>query len=235
MALWPNGWDLNLLVQACPTVHIERYFMNTVWIAVGSWICQIIVATTAGYALAVLRPQGSRHPLRPGPGDALRALDRAAGAALPDRPERADREHQAGRYFLGGLAAVRCQRLQRGDHQALLRQPAAGDLRGGRGRTAPGRSGSSGRSACRCRGRSSAWSLCSRSSRRGRTTSGRCWYSRPRPTSRCRFGSLPSSGESELDLFLASLAIATLFPIILFLIFQRMFLKGDNLSGAIKG
>jgi multiple sugar transport system permease protein len=39
----------------------------------------------------------------------------------------------------------------------------------------------------------------------------------------------------QLDLFLASLAIATLFPIALFLIFQRMFLKGDNLSGAIKG
>ena len=39
----------------------------------------------------------------------------------------------------------------------------------------------------------------------------------------------------QLDLFLASLAIATLFPIVLFLIFQRMFLKGDSLSGAIKG
>jgi multiple sugar transport system permease protein len=39
----------------------------------------------------------------------------------------------------------------------------------------------------------------------------------------------------ELDLFLASLAVATLFPIILFLIFQRMFLNGGGLSGAIKG
>ena len=39
----------------------------------------------------------------------------------------------------------------------------------------------------------------------------------------------------QLDLFLASLAIATLFPIALFLIFQRMFLSGGGLSGAIKG
>jgi len=39
----------------------------------------------------------------------------------------------------------------------------------------------------------------------------------------------------QLDLFIASLAIATLFPIALFLIFQRMFLRGGDLSGAIKG
>lgn len=39
----------------------------------------------------------------------------------------------------------------------------------------------------------------------------------------------------QLDLFIASLAIATLFPIALFLIFQRMFLRGGGLSGAIKG
>jgi multiple sugar transport system permease protein len=42
-------------------------------------------------------------------------------------------------------------------------------------------------------------------------------------------------GNIQLDLFLASLAIATLFPIALFLIFQRMFLRGGGLSGAIKG
>jgi len=40
---------------------------------------------------------------------------------------------------------------------------------------------------------------------------------------------------TELDIFLAALAIATLIPIALFLIFQRMFLGGGGLSGAIKG
>jgi multiple sugar transport system permease protein len=40
---------------------------------------------------------------------------------------------------------------------------------------------------------------------------------------------------TELDIFLAALAIATLIPIALFLVFQRMFLSGGALSGAIKG
>jgi multiple sugar transport system permease protein len=40
---------------------------------------------------------------------------------------------------------------------------------------------------------------------------------------------------TQLDVFLAALAIATLIPIVLFLIFQRMFLKGGDLSGAVKG
>jgi multiple sugar transport system permease protein len=40
---------------------------------------------------------------------------------------------------------------------------------------------------------------------------------------------------TPLDIFIAALAIATLIPIILFLIFQRMFLQGGDLSGAVKG
>jgi len=40
---------------------------------------------------------------------------------------------------------------------------------------------------------------------------------------------------TELDIFLAALAIATLIPIALFLVFQRMFLSGGALSGAVKG
>src|SRR4029078_1270962 len=39
----------------------------------------------------------------------------------------------------------------------------------------------------------------------------------------------------ELDVFLAALLIATVIPIGLFLIFQRIFLRGSGLSGAIKG
>jgi len=39
----------------------------------------------------------------------------------------------------------------------------------------------------------------------------------------------------ELDVFLAALAISTAIPIVLFLVFQRMFLRGAGLSGAIKG
>jgi multiple sugar transport system permease protein len=47
---------------------------------------------------------------------------------------------------------------------------------------------------------------------------------------------LPSiQPTTELGPFLASLAIATLIPIILFLLFQRTFLSGGGFGGAVKG
>jgi len=60
MALWPHGFDLSLFATAWTRTHIDRYLLNTVWIALGSWIVQIVVATTAGYALSVLRPRFHR-------------------------------------------------------------------------------------------------------------------------------------------------------------------------------
>jgi multiple sugar transport system permease protein len=59
MALWPHGFDLSFLGRAWSQTHIDRYFLNTVWIAIGSWACQLTVATTAGYALSVLKPRFS--------------------------------------------------------------------------------------------------------------------------------------------------------------------------------
>lgn len=60
MALWPNGFDLTLFATAWTRTHIDRYLLNTVWIALGSWVVQIVVATTAGYALSVLKPRFHR-------------------------------------------------------------------------------------------------------------------------------------------------------------------------------
>ena len=60
MALWPNGFDLGQLATAWSRTHIDRYLLNTIWIAVGSWIVQIVVATTAGYTLSVLKPRFHR-------------------------------------------------------------------------------------------------------------------------------------------------------------------------------
>jgi multiple sugar transport system permease protein len=57
MALWPNGIDIDNLATAWNRVHIDQYFLNTVLIALGAWFVQIVVATTAGYALSVLRPR----------------------------------------------------------------------------------------------------------------------------------------------------------------------------------
>ena len=59
MALFPNGVDWTALSRAWsdPQVGIGTQFLNTLWVAVGSWGVQLLVATTGGYALAVLRPK----------------------------------------------------------------------------------------------------------------------------------------------------------------------------------
>lgn len=57
LALWPNGMDWANLSTAWTRVEIDKYFLNTVMIAAGSWFVQLLVATTAGFALSVLRPR----------------------------------------------------------------------------------------------------------------------------------------------------------------------------------
>lgn len=57
MALFPHGAAWSNLREAWSTVHVGRYFWNTVVLAFGSWMSQLLVATTAGFALSVLRPR----------------------------------------------------------------------------------------------------------------------------------------------------------------------------------
>jgi multiple sugar transport system permease protein len=57
IALFPHGTAWGNLSEAWTSVHVERYFVNTIVIALGSWFVQILVATTGGYALSVLRPK----------------------------------------------------------------------------------------------------------------------------------------------------------------------------------
>jgi len=57
MAVFPNGIAWENLDKAWNDVQISRYFLNTIWLALGSWVSQIVVATTGGYALSVLRPR----------------------------------------------------------------------------------------------------------------------------------------------------------------------------------
>ncbi|MBO9625212.1 MAG: carbohydrate ABC transporter permease [Microbacterium sp.] len=56
-ALWPNGIDWANLSTAWTDIHIDRYFFNTIVIAAGAWAVQLLIATTAGYALSVLKPR----------------------------------------------------------------------------------------------------------------------------------------------------------------------------------
>jgi multiple sugar transport system permease protein len=57
MALFPSGVDWANLATAWSTVHIDLHFANSMIIALGAWLVQLVVATTGGYALAVLRPR----------------------------------------------------------------------------------------------------------------------------------------------------------------------------------
>ncbi len=56
MALFPHGTAWSNLRRAWVEVDVGRYFWNTILVAIGSWATQLVVATTGGYALSVLRP-----------------------------------------------------------------------------------------------------------------------------------------------------------------------------------
>ncbi len=56
LSLWPSGPDWQNLSTAWNQADISKYFGNTLWVALGSWSVQIVVATTGGFVLSVLRP-----------------------------------------------------------------------------------------------------------------------------------------------------------------------------------
>jgi multiple sugar transport system permease protein len=60
MALFPHGFAWSNLSDAWSQVDVGLYLWNTVEIAFGSWLAQIIVATTGAFALSVLRPKWGR-------------------------------------------------------------------------------------------------------------------------------------------------------------------------------
>lgn len=57
LALLPQDWAWSNLAKAWNDVHIGDFFFNTIAMAAGSWAVQLIVATTGGFALSVLRPK----------------------------------------------------------------------------------------------------------------------------------------------------------------------------------
>jgi multiple sugar transport system permease protein len=60
MSWFPNGIAWHNVTTAWTDVRVGRYFWNTILLAFGSWAAQLIVATTGGYALSVLRPKYAR-------------------------------------------------------------------------------------------------------------------------------------------------------------------------------
>jgi multiple sugar transport system permease protein len=60
MAIFPHGFAWSNISNAWHQVDIGLYIWNTIVIAFGSWLCQIVVATTGAFALSVLRPKWGR-------------------------------------------------------------------------------------------------------------------------------------------------------------------------------
>jgi multiple sugar transport system permease protein len=234
LALWPNGFDLSLLTRAFTQIHIERYFMNTVWIAIGSWICQITVATTAGYALSVLRPRGGRFLY----GLVLATLFVPAIVLLVPlyltvlsmpivNIKLVDTFWAV--WLPAGASAFNVVLIKRFFDSLPREIFEAAEVDG----AGPFRL---------------FWSIVLPMSRPIvgvvsvfaviATWKDYLWpmLVLPTPANQPLSVRLPTLEKGiQLDLFLASLAISTLFPIVLFLIFQRMFLSGGGISGAIKG
>lgn len=56
-ALWPSGLHWENLVQAWTSIQFGVYLRNTLFVCLGAWFFGLLVATTGGYGLAVLRPR----------------------------------------------------------------------------------------------------------------------------------------------------------------------------------
>ncbi|WP_433079996.1 carbohydrate ABC transporter permease [Dactylosporangium sp. CA-052675] len=56
LAIFPHGVRWANISEAWNDVRISHYFLNTIWLAAGSWFVQLLVATTGGFMLSVLRP-----------------------------------------------------------------------------------------------------------------------------------------------------------------------------------
>lgn len=60
LAVFPNGLTWSNLDEAWNELEVSRYFLNTIWVAAGAWLSQVLVAATGGYVLSVLRPRWGR-------------------------------------------------------------------------------------------------------------------------------------------------------------------------------
>jgi multiple sugar transport system permease protein len=234
LALFPHGVDWANLATAWTRVEISRYFANTVVIAAGSWFVQMLVATTGGYALSVLRPRY---------GAVVNALVMstlfvpAVVLLVPlyltilDPP-------LLGRSLLNtfwavwlpaGASAFNLVLVRRFfDHLPrevfeAARMDGAGPFR-------------------------LFWSVVLPMSRPILGVVSvfaviAAWKDflwpmlvLPDPAVQPLSVRLPALADYvELDVFLAALAISTLLPVLLFLVFQRMFLRGAGMGGAVKG
>ena len=233
LLLWPSGIDWGNLGAAWVEVEVAKYFVNTLVIAAGSWLSTLFIATTGGYLLSVLRPKYAPIlngavlatlfipsvvllvPLyltivRPVIGTSL--LNNYLAVWLP----------AAANAFNILLVKRFFDNLPREVFEAA-RTDGAGPVR-------------------------LFWSIVLPMSRPIlgvvsvfaiiASLKDYLWPSLvlPDPAVQPLGVRLPAiQSQTELDVFLAALAIATIVPVVLFLLFQRVFLRSAGLGGAVKG
>lgn len=61
LRLFPANPDWSLLVEAWTKLRIGHFMLNTVVLAGGSWLVQIVVSVMGAYALSVLRPRYGKY------------------------------------------------------------------------------------------------------------------------------------------------------------------------------
>lgn len=235
LAVWPNGIDWANIPAAWNDVHIDLFFWNTVVIAAGSWLFQLLVATTAGYALSVLRP-------RYGPilnGAVLATLFIPAVVLLvplyltivnPPLPGDVSLLNNYLAVWLPAAANAFNILLVKRFFDALPREVFEAARTDGAG---PFRL---------------FWSIVLPMSKPILGVVSvfaiiAAWKDflwpmlvLPDPAVQPLSVRLPAVQQSiELDVFLAALAISTLIPVALFLVFQGVFLRSAGLGGAVKG
>jgi multiple sugar transport system permease protein len=233
MLLWPNGIDWANLTSAWVEVEVGKYFLNTLVLAAGSWLFALLIATTGGYVLSVLKPRWAPIlngavlatlfipsvvllvPLyltvvRPVIGPSL--LNNYLAVWLPT----------AANAFNILLVKRFFDNLPHEVFEAA-RTDGAGPFR-------------------------LFWSIVLPMSRPIlgvvsvfaiiASLKDYLWPSLvlTEPGIQPLGVRLPAiASQTELDVFLAALAIATIVPVVLFLLFQRVFLRSAGLGGAVKG
>jgi len=229
LAIFPHGLDFANLATAWTRVNIDKYFLNTVVMAAGSWLVQLIVATTAGYALAVLRPRYGRLVT----GVVLATLFVPSIVLLVPLYLTVVRASMINTFWAVWLPAganafnvVIVQRffanLPREVFEAA-RVDGAGPFRVFWSVVLPMSRpiiGVVSVFAVVASWKDFLWPL----------------LVLPDPSVQPLSVRLPALQRYvELDVFLAALAISSVIPIALFLVFQRLFLRGGALEGAVKG
>jgi multiple sugar transport system permease protein len=233
LLLWPNGIDWANLQAAWVEVEVGKYFFNTLIIAGGSWLSTLFIATTGAYVLSVLRPKYAAIlngavlatlfipsvvllvPLyltivRPVIGTSL--LNNYLAVWLP----------AAANAFNILLVKRFFDNLPREVFEAA-RTDGAGPFRVFWSIVLP--------MSRPILGVVSVFAIIA-------SLKDYLWPSLvlPDPAVQPLGVRLPAiQSQTELDVFLAALAIATIVPVVMFLLFQRVFLRSAGLGGAVKG